>query len=795
MLLLLLTLNAAPLPLMQQRPETVTVVRDSTPADSARRTGPRRRAVTAELAATAFADRATRDLYVRARRARIAQDSALTSYDAKVRQRLSVSASVAKFGPERLVYRRESAARVRWQRDVGARVEMTGGRVAIPIVGSSKAEREALEGDLTSTEMSPIPYFPGSETLWIGGSARTTVDERNIVNPLADGAEAYYTFRRGDSVSFTLPDGRVLQLRELTVRPRSPTPNLVVGALWFDIATGQLVRAAYRLAAPVPAAVSVSNDDSNAVAPKIANLVFRAVMGDSKFSLSSIVVEYGLYEGRFWLPRSQTMEGLGEVMFARIPMRYDNVFEYPSVNGALDMAAIVVDTTVRHRPVLPTMPAGLDSAEQRLFRDSARAAYTDAVKAREDSVKQGLRVGSMAQCDTANTRVVTSYRFRTRLPVETRVPCDLDALMTSADLPESIYDSGEEIFGSADREALLADALSMAAQAPFAFGMLPPARFDFGFAKTRYNRVEGFSTGLGVEQQLGAGLSVGASAQFGAADRVGNWEASVARTNLSRTMRVNGYRRLASANDWGSPLSFGSSVSAFVFGRDEGFYYRASGAELLWNTERGARLDWRVFHEKQIPAEPRTSFAVTGDFIPNIAAARTTSTGLSVRHLGTLGEDPRGFRLDSDLRLEGAAGDSTYGRGAIDLTLSRGFRGVAAAITVAGGSSAGDVPVQRRWFLGGTQTVRGQSADTSQSGNAFWLTRLELARSQVGMRTALFGDVGWVGDRAQISSVGRPISGAGIGFSAFDGLIRFDIARGIHPVVQTRFDLYLGARF
>ncbi|MEX2177794.1 MAG: hypothetical protein WD801_03730 [Gemmatimonadaceae bacterium] len=804
MLLLLLSLSAGPIApvapvaphfLPQQRPETVTVVRDSTPADSTPRTGPRRRAVTPELAASAFASGATRDLYLRARRTRIAHDSSLMSYDAKVRQRLSVSGSIGRLGPQRLLYRRESAARVLWQRDVGARIEMTGGRVAIPLIGSPEEERKSIEESLTFTEMSPIPYFPGSETLWIGGSARAAVDERNVIHPLADGAEAYYTFRSGDSVSFRLPDGRVLLLREMAVRPRAPSPNVVVGSLWFDIASGQLVRAAYRLAAPAVAQIGVSSEDSNSVGPRIAMFMLGAVFSGSQFQLSSIVVEYGLHEGRFWLPRTQTMEGLAEAAFARVPIRFDNAFEYASVNGALELAAIHVDTTVRYNPTRPPPPPGLDTAAARQWRDSVGIAYTGATKARSDSVKQGLRVGSMAQCDSADTRVVTQYRYRTRLPVEVRVPCDLDVLINSADLPESIYDSGEEIFGDAERDQLLADALSMAAQAPFAFGMLPRAQIVYGLPMTRYNRVEGFSTGLTVEQRLGAGLSAAVTGRLGTADRVGNWAVSLARTNMSRTVSVTGYRRLVSANDWGSPLSFGSSVSAFLFGRDEGFYYRASGAELLWNTERGARLEWRAFHEKQMPAEPRTTFSVGGSFIPNILAPRLTSSGVSVRHLGTFGLDPRGFRAVSDLRLEGASGDSTYGRGALDVTVSRGYGRAAAALTLAGGSSAGGVPLHRRWFLGGTQTVRGQSADTAQSGNAFWLTRLELARSQVGYRTAIFGDIGWVGNRTALAEVGRPMSGVGVGFSAFDGLIRLDVARGIYPRRQTRFDLYLGARF
>ena len=56
-------------------------------------------------------------------------------------------------------------------------------------------------------------------------------------------------------------------------------------------------------------------------------------------------------------------------------------------------------------------------------------------------------------------------------------------------------------------------------------------------------------------------------------------------------------------------------------------------------------------------------------------------------------------------------------------------------------------------------------------------------------------DVGWTGDRSSWREVGRPLSGAGVGFSALDGLIRFDVARGLYPRKQTRISFYLGAPF
>ena len=775
------------------------VVRDSTTPDPKVRNAPRRLPVTSAVLASAFRDSTARELFVRARRSRIAQDSSLASYDAKVRQRISVSAGIGRIGRERLAFRQETASRVQWQRGVGARIEMTGARLAIPIIGSAaKEEREALQHAVVEAGASPIPYFPGSETIWIGGlTARTEVDERRLVNPLAEGSEAYYTYRTGDSVSFRLPDATVIKLRELVVRPREPKWNLVVGSLWFDTASGQLVRAAYRLAVPMQMAIGVGPEDTTRKRTAAQKLV-TGMFSPNTAEVSAVAVEYGLYEGRFWLPRSQSMEGLIRAMFARVPLRLEHAFEYASVNGTTSLAAIQVDTTLREGgPRRPQPPDSLDGAARERWLDSARAVFATARKAYADSIKAGLPVGSLKQCDgSTGTRVVTRYRFDSRLPVEMRVPCDLDSLTRSADLPASIYDSADEIYGSAERDALIADALAMGAQAPFSLAALPAPRLQFGPTMTRYNRVEGFSTGLLVEQQLGGGYAATVVGRFGSADRQPNAELSLTRTNAARAIRLNAYHRLVSANDWGSPLSFGSSVSAFLFGRDEGFYFRATGGELLWSTARGARLEWRLFAEQQRTAHQHTEFSLGPDFGPNIIAAEGAFAGVGMRHLYTYGFDPRGFRLYTDLRAEGAGGEASYGRAALDVTLSRRIaRGVDGALTLAGGSSAGELPMQRRWFLGGTETIRGQRPEIFLSGNAFWMTRLELARPFTGARVSLFGDLGWTGDRAKFAEVGRPMSGVGVGYSALDGLIRMDVARGIFPREETRVSLYLDARF
>ena len=96
MLLALFALHLAAQTATAPQRAQLTVVRDSTPPDSIRRGVPRRLPVTASALATAFHDAATRDLFERARHARIVQDSALMSYDAKVQQRMSVMMSIGR---------------------------------------------------------------------------------------------------------------------------------------------------------------------------------------------------------------------------------------------------------------------------------------------------------------------------------------------------------------------------------------------------------------------------------------------------------------------------------------------------------------------------------------------------------------------------------------------------------------------------------------------------------------------------------------------------------------------------
>jgi hypothetical protein len=487
----------------------------------------------------------------------------------------------------------------------------------------------------------------------------------------------------------------------------------------------------------------------------------------------------------------------------RVPFKMEQSFRYSSVNVRDTLPPIVIADALG----LDTLA---DSVAERM-RDSIR----ELRRARRDSIRQGLlaKQHQVSQCDTSAYRIVMRREGRddgVQLNTAVRMPCDLSKLQNSPELPKSIFDPGDEVFGAAERDELIKEALSLGAQPPFLLGSgrLPPPTIKWGAEFMRYNRIEGFSAGGEIDQPLGAGYTARAVGRLGLADFEPNLELTLQRTNLEKTYALTAYNRLVAANDWGNPLSFGSSVSALLFGRDEGFYYRATGAELTRTRDPrsdGAHMDWRLFLENERAARQNTTFSLGATFVPNIDAQNEQYLGTGLRINHTAGRDPRGLSILTDVRLEAATAlakhDSLwhrYARGAADVTISHGLpEQLIGAVTLSGGTSAGIVPVQRLWFLGGAQTVRGERPDTSLSGNAYWLTRTELAYDARPVRPSLFGDIGWTGDRSQLykNQLGRPMSGIGAGASFMDGLFRFDVARGLYPEKRWRIDTYVEARF
>jgi hypothetical protein len=416
-----------------------------------------------------------------------------------------------------------------------------------------------------------------------------------------------------------------------------------------------------------------------------------------------------------------------------------------------------------------------------------------------DSVSRAARIARRrTDCATPQgTQQRTTRSWENGLQMIVRISCDTAALAKSPELPKSIYDEGEEVFGVSERDALISQALSLGAQA----GWTPQRPvFTYGLGLTRYNKIEGLSSAIAARQSLGEGYTAHALARIGIADWQPNGELGISRSNGRSTYGLNAYRRLSTANDWSDPFAFGASLSALLFGRDEGFYYRTAGIELAGTPDDSASMSWRVFAENHNDARKKTNFSIAktlgaDGFEDNIDAEDGNIVGLGAEKHISYGLNPHAFRFFGSVRGEAATGSFKYGRAMLEATGSRGlFKGIDGALTVGAGSSAGDVPVQRLWYLGGSQTVRGQTAGV-QFGDAFWFSRAEFGTDRVGFRPVVFYDIGWAGSRENFSDPGRPMSGAGVGASIMDGLIRFDVARGIYPERKIRANLYVEARF
>jgi hypothetical protein len=105
------------------------------------------------------------------------------------------------------------------------------------------------------------------------------------------------------------------------------------------------------------------------------------------------------------------------------------------------------------------------------------------------------------------------------------------------------------------------------------------------------------------------------------------------------------------------------------------------------------------------------------------------------------------------------------------------------AVGTVAGTIVGDSVPQMTFRVGGPLTVRGYPYGYRQ-GRAFWAARADVNLRRYGiLMPVLFGDVGDAIPSRQ------PLVGVGAGLSILGGVLRFDLAKGLRPVLPARFDL------
>lgn len=331
-----------------------------------------------------------------------------------------------------------------------------------------------------------------------------------------------------------------------------------------------------------------------------------------------------------------------------------------------------------------------------------------------------------------------------------------------------------------------------------------PATFRWGWQRTdllRYNRLEGLSLGargqLYPSTPLGP-LSLTATVRLGSADREPNARLDVTRETLRRRVTLSGFRELAAVEEEARHLGLGNSVTALLFGRDDGDYYLRAGGALEWTPPASERASFRVraYAERHDPASASADFALRHlgqdgwRFRPNLAADAGWDAGGEVTLAPWWGSDPRAAQGGLEIATRMAHGTWSYRTaslvGRLALPFPADFRLV---LETAGGSSWGAPPEQRRFGVGGASTLRGYEP-RALAGTSYARARAEVARLFAFGALSVFGDGAWAGERGEFAA-DDALASAGVGLSLVDGLIRADAAWGLRSPRGFRLELYL----
>jgi hypothetical protein len=729
----------------------------------------------------AFLDPTAESLFRAAQNSWSSIDSSVVRYTALIKQR--IGAGIRTPLKDRTIYRNESAVRVFWDRDHDALVQVLGARAQHP--GREQAKSEGEIGWLEELAIDS-PFEPGGDRLLFGlfneQDQDQITDPNNefwIAHPLAQGADSLYQYQSGDTLTLSLPDGRRLQAVQLDVLPRVADVHRLSGTLWIEAEEGALVRAVYRLSREVDVIrdiPEVREEDERGEFDQV-----PGVLKPWTFSMNLVAIDYSLWEFEVWLPRSMRVEGEVGVGILKMPISFDLSYQIEAVTTLAEFDSEPdPDLEERH----------FDTREEAM-------AFLAQLLTDEDGVPY------KPVEDVTRTSGGRTSRFL--------IPEDESLIENSRHLPPPIWEDAPG-FASEDE---LKDMFSDLADLPPIPMEDTPWDMNWGWARhdlLRYNRVEGPAVGGRFNSTFGSfmgPIDLKATGFFGFGDLEPKGRLDLEHSGVTRRIALGGYRELVPTDPNGRHLGLGNSLFALLFGRDDGEYFMAAGGDLVWRSPEGARETFRFrgYAERQDPVYRNTEFALVHafdddwDFRPNVEAQVVEEVGAELHLKPWWGTDPAAPQVGLEL----------YGHAATwrtpDSTATNPFGRVSATLRVAmpvvdpswrigtelgAGTSWGDAPVQRNWFMGGPTTLRGYEASVL-SGKSFGRARLEVAKVYTQAFTlSAFGDAGWAGNWDDFVG-GDVLYAVGLGGSLLDGLVRLDFSHGLTGPSRFRVDFYLDA--
>jgi len=217
-----------------------------------------------------------------ARRTQAAADTALRDYKAQAHGFLFF---LGQFGegladPPRLVKADQLELEVYWKAPASSKQRVVGWRDRAELPTDINYHRDHL-GIVQNNFGAAIRLGEGDEV-------------RDVPHPLSAAGPDLYDYALADSTTITFPQ-REVRVVALRVRPKDFDAPRIVGTLYVDAATADLVRLAF-------------------------NFTPRAYL-DAQLEDVSIVLDNALWEGRFWLPYRQELEIRRRATWLDVPAR------------------------------------------------------------------------------------------------------------------------------------------------------------------------------------------------------------------------------------------------------------------------------------------------------------------------------------------------------------------------------------------------------------------------------------------------------------------------------------------
>lgn len=708
----------------------------------------------------AYLDASARELVRLARERRQIADISVASYKVLSKERVSVG--LRGIRRDRLLYRREVAGRIEWARNGPGRVEVLGAREVVPVA----MKNMQLPSDLGSY-MPHLAFDPADNRMLVDWD-----DDEWLRHPLAANAEQYYKFRTGGTTSIQLPDGKVVRLIELEIIPRQSDSKNITGSFWLESSTHAVVQAAFKLARDIDIMRDLNDDDDDEVDEDDKNDADKipGFLKPLSANVDYVTIQYGLYDLKWWMPRSVLFEGHFRAGMIRAPMQYERTYSGYSIVGELN-------------------PRSAPRAE--IIPDRKQESPSDVCK-NKMSVSVNVGVDSDRKPTKSDSATVIQCGRWT-----VTVPADTAALLSSSELPGDIYAGGEQLLSEGELKEIT-DKIEQIGRGAPSMLLVPVTELDFlSLDRMRYNRVEGLSAAL-VNGTVDYGALRGKAEVRLGFDLEPNFELAVERPGENVAFTLGGFRRLNAFDPTARPFAFGASASALLFGRDDADFYRSMGVELKAEPS-GSGARWyalRLFAQKETSAEKETDFSLRNVFDSdrkfrlNPAADEGTVYGSELKLRASHGLDPDGLRIGAELYGHGGMGTHEFGRGALTLRTNFPlFAGFTGAIEGAAGVTSVNAPVQHLWYVGGSNTLRGYTAGV-MSGETFWRGRVETGYGLPAIHLVAFSDFGWAGARDEFK-VSKPLVSAGVGVSLMDGIVRLDLARGLRAPKGWALTLYL----